>query len=759
MSKCKHRMALVCVEMVLALVTVGAASDLPEHLVLYYDFDEEGLSTISDRSGYQNDAALEGPARWEDSRYGKALLLNGAEVVANTPASDSLARLKAPMSVGALFKPVSLPAGYHKMLGMFGTPGQRGTGWAFEFNGNAFDFVLFGKKNYWGPDLTVGEWIYIIIVFDGNTVVHYVNGAAAYTMDAEGYDTDVSQSPGFWLGAEAGTLNTQPVDVTVDEVWISSKALSTEEVNRVMQGQWRPNPYLASNPVPQDQATEILRDADLRWTAGITAQDHHVCLGTDFDDVNTASLTDAPGLLAAQSTTSEYFDPGRLDFDTDYFWRVDEVNGAPDFATFKGKVWSFTTERLAYPVVPVAAGASSTHMPTMGPEKTIDGSGLTAMDQHDTAADHMWLTATTDPERWIRYEFADVQKLHEMWVWNSNQPFESLLGVSARDVIIETSMDGTNWTVLADVPEFARAPGLPDYAHNTVVDFGGVPARHVKLTILSNWSTLPQAGLSEVRFFAIPVHAADPQPADGSVDVRVDVALQWRPGRDAATHEVYLGTDPADLPQMDTIGQTTFDPGALDLATTYCWRIDEANDAEAVATWEGPLWSFSTQPYIVVDDFETYNDGDNRIYQTWIDGYEATDNGSQVGNIDAPFAEMSIVHDGRQSMPLFYDNTTAARSEAELALAQDWTASGIKRLSLFFQDAAAKSGQLYIKINGIKTAYADDAGDLTEAAWQPWNIDLSTVGGNLSRVTSLIIGIEGAGALGVVYVDDIRLYP
>ncbi len=50
MSACKHRMTLVCVEMVLALVTVGAASDLPEHLVLYYDFDEEGLSTISDRS-------------------------------------------------------------------------------------------------------------------------------------------------------------------------------------------------------------------------------------------------------------------------------------------------------------------------------------------------------------------------------------------------------------------------------------------------------------------------------------------------------------------------------------------------------------------------------------------------------------------------------------------------------------------------------------------------------------------------------------
>ena len=52
-----------------------------------------------------------------------------------------------------------------------------------------------------------------------------------------------------------------------------------------------------------------------------------------------------------------------------------------------------------------------------------------------------------------------------------------------------------------------------------------------------------------------------------------------------------------------------------------------------------------------------------------------------------------------------------------------------------------------------------DAADITDAAWHVWNIDLSTVGGNLSSVTSLTIGIEGAGATGVVYIDDIRLYP
>jgi len=56
---------------------------------------------------------------------------------------------------------------------------------------------------------------------------------------------------------------------------------------------------------------------------------------------------------------------------------------------------------------------------------------------------------------------------------------------------------------LANVPEFARAPGQNGYTHNTVVSFGGVPAQFVKLTIEKNWGVAPQTGLSEVRFFSI----------------------------------------------------------------------------------------------------------------------------------------------------------------------------------------------------------------------------------------------------------------
>ena len=48
---------------------------------------------------------------------------------------------------------------------------------------------------------------------------------------------------------------------------------------------------------------------------------------------------------------------------------------------------------------------------------------------------------------------------------------------------IECSADGTTWTALASVPEFAKAPGKPGYTANTIVSFAGVPAKFVKLTI------------------------------------------------------------------------------------------------------------------------------------------------------------------------------------------------------------------------------------------------------------------------------------
>jgi hypothetical protein len=338
-------------------------------------------------------------------------------------------------------------------------------------------------------------------------------------------------------------------------------------------------------------------------------------------------------------------------------------------------------------------------------------------------------------------------------VWNYNVPFELLLGFGIKDATVEYSENGVDWTVLGDV-ELAQGTAQADYTANTTIDLQGIPAQYVRLTVNRGFGMTGQFGLSEVRFLYIPAHAREPQPADGATEVSVDAALAWRAGRDAISHDVYFGMDAEALEPVGTPSAATYDPGVLDLGVVYYWKVDETSDV----IWEGDLWSFTTQAYLVVEDFESYEEEENRIYDTWLDGW-VNDTGSTVGHLEAPFAERTIVRGGRQSMPLFYDNTGVSTSEAQLALAQDWTASGIKTLTLYFQGTAGNTGLLYIKINGTKVAYPGDAGDIAGSDWLQWSIDLSTVGVDLNKVVSPAIGIEGAGATGVVYFDDIELHP
>jgi len=517
-------------------------------------------------------------------------------------------------------------------------------------------------------------------------------------------------------------------------------------------------PELATNLNPGSGAIDVPRDVALGWDPGEFASTHDVYLGTAFDDVNTASRANPLAVLVSQGQSALSYDPeGLLELGQTYYWRVDEVNAAPDYTIFKGAVWSFVAEPIAYPVTNVSATASGADAGA-GPERTIDGSGLNENDQHSTAATDMWLTTGNgvDPV-WIQYEFDRVYKLHEMWVWNYNVMFELVLGFGLKDVTLEYSEDGTEWTSLGDV-EFAKATAAGSYTHNTAVDLGGVAAKYVRLTVNSGWGMLGQVGLSEVRFLYIPAHAREPQPADEVAGVDPATALNWRAGRDAVSHEVYLGTDPETLELVDTVGTATYASGSLQFHNTYYWRVDEINEADTTCVWEGDLWSFATQDFALIEGFESYNDDDDLIFDTWVDGW-VNETGSTVGYLEAPFAERAVVHSGLQSMPLFYDNASSATSETEFAFAaEDWTAGGIKSLSLYFYGAAGNSGQMYLKINNSKVLYDGDADALAIARWQPWNIDLSMVGG-VSNVTNLIIGIEGAGAKGVVYVDDIRLYP
>jgi len=289
---------------------------------------------------------------------------------------------------------------------------------------------------------------------------------------------------------------------------------------------------------------------------------------------------------------------------------------------------------------------------------------------------------------------------------------------------------------------------------------------------------VPQFGLSEVRFLYIPVLAREPNPASGATDVSVDATLSWREGREAAKHSVYLSADEQAMKDGTAPAVTVSSPSqafSLDLAGTYYWRVDEVNDAETPSTWQGDVWSLSTQEYLVVDDFESYNDveagqeGSNLVYVTWVDGFGTTTNGSTIGYTEAfqPSMETSTVYDGKQSVPFFYNNTIASISEitasvANLQAGQDWSKYSVKGLTLrFYGDPNNVPQQMYVKVNGAKVLYDGDAQNLRQSAWQMWYINLASLGVNLSNVTTLTIGFERIGTAagqGMVLLDAIRLY-
>jgi hypothetical protein len=559
----------------------------------------------------------------------------------------------------------------------------------------------------------------------------------------------------------------------IDDVRIYNHILSEVEIQEIL----KQEQGVAGTPWPAETATDVLLDVTLSWQPGAFAHQHTVYLGTHYEDVNDADVRNPLGVLVSQGQDANSFDPGQLELDTTYYWRIDEANGAPDYFVHKGNVWSFTVEPEGIPITNVSATASGS-VPGQGPDNTVNGSGLDDYGRHSTQGPAMWISGDGVNDTWIQYKFENVQKVHQMLVWNSNTSVESFVGFGIKEAIIEYSIDGTDWNTLGTKHEFAQAPGVSDYAHNTVVDFGGASAQYVRITTQSNWSgLLPQTGLSEVRFSAIPVQAREPNPSAGVSIESVDVTLTWRAGREASSHEVHMSRNQQALADSGTLVATVPDAlyvsPALDYGATYYWQIVELNEAEVPATHTSDIWRFITPSYGTVEGFEIYSGKEGEeVFMTWWDGFggDATLGGSTTGHIDGPFVETAIVHRGKQSMPVYYNNganfvdidgktSSPGFSEVvrEFNSPQDWTRSGVKTLGLWFHGAAGNTGQLYVKVNNVKVLYDGDAGNIALSSWQPWNIDLAASEANVQRVTSLTIGVDGTGS-GVLYLDDIRLY-
>ena len=479
-------------------------------------------------------------------------------------------------------------------------------------------------------------------------------------------------------------------------------------------------PVVASSPTPANGG--ILADTwvSLSWRAGDGAASHDVYFGENINDVDegaadTFIVNQAALFFIVGFPGFPY--PDGLIAGTTYYWRIDEVEA--DGATkHKGAVWSFTVPpKTAYRPDPTDGAQSVDTAPVL---KWTEGFG---------------------------------SKLHYVYFGDNFDDVNNAAGALPQGTLSYT-------------------PGGPLKMAKTY--YWRVDESDIFNTFKGDIWSFTTAGAVESL-----------DPANGAVDITQTPILTWTPGVFGASHEVYFGTDKDAVKNADTsspeykgsgsLGSESYDPGQLEWNTTYYWRVDEANSANADSPWTGPLWSFSTASFLIIDDMESYNDiaegepGSNRIYLSWVDGYDnPMINGSIVGNEPPPIAEQTIVHGGSQSMPFAYDNAVG-KSEATLTLTsnRDWTIKGINTLTIWYRgDAANAAEPMYVVLNGSAAVTHDNPDAAQRASWSQWSIDLQAFtdqGVNLANVNTITIGLGNranpvAGGAGMIYFDDIRLY-
>jgi len=101
-------------------------------------------------------------------------------------------------------------------------------------------------------------------------------------------------------------------------------------------------PTKANMPNPSNHAKDIKQAPLLKWAPGNNAASSQLYFGADEEAVKNADAA-SPEFKGSIELGAELFDPGTLEWNTTYYWRVDGVNDLDAGSPWAGIVWSFTT--------------------------------------------------------------------------------------------------------------------------------------------------------------------------------------------------------------------------------------------------------------------------------------------------------------------------------------------------------------------------------------------------------------------------------
>jgi len=295
-------------------------------------------------------------------------------------------------------------------------------------------------------------------------------------------------------------------------------------------------PSKPSDPDPEDDETNVDVDANLSWIGGDPDPGDTVLYDVYF------GITDTPVKVVSNQSEATY-DPGRMKFDTKYYWKIVSWDNH-DIST-TGKLWNFTTRD---------------NNPPNEPSDPDPPDGETGVDIN-----------------------ADLS-------WNCSDPDEDDL---TYDVYFEADDSTPDVLVSNNQSERWYDPGGMDY--NT----------HYYWQIVA-WDEYGEATSGPVWDFITgsvpndpPYQPGNPNPKNHSNNSDINVNLSWSGGdpdpEDTVVYDVYFeANDPTpDILVSDEQPELTYNPGTLEFDTVYFWRII-AKDNHGAAT-PGPIWHFKTK--------------------------------------------------------------------------------------------------------------------------------------------------------------------
>jgi len=202
-------------------------------------------------------------------------------------------------------------------------------------SGPVWSFTIAPKTAY-NPDPADSEES-----VDPNVVLSWTPGFGAilHTMFfGDNYDTVKNAVAGIPQGAT--TYKPGPLESGKTFYWRIDEFFGFETITGEV---WSfSTPGAVGSPNPYNGAENVKQTSILRWIAGDNAGSHQVYFGTDKGAVRSAT-TASPEYKGSKNLGDENYDPGLLEQDTAYYWRINEVDSQNPNNPRKGNVWTFTT--------------------------------------------------------------------------------------------------------------------------------------------------------------------------------------------------------------------------------------------------------------------------------------------------------------------------------------------------------------------------------------------------------------------------------